>query len=47
MKWQNRLGDHNARRIQYEALVTEGGLAINRDRKKLTQEYEPRKDELD
>ncbi|CAD8174687.1 unnamed protein product [Paramecium pentaurelia] len=44
--WQNRLGDHNARRIQYESLVTEGGLAINRDRKKLTQEYEPRKEEL-
>lgn len=29
------MGDHNARRIQYEALVTEGGLSINRDRKKL------------
>ncbi|CAK57426.1 unnamed protein product (macronuclear) [Paramecium tetraurelia] len=45
--WQNRLGDHNARRIQYESLVTEGvdqlliGIGKNQP-----QEYEPRKEEL-
>lgn len=41
------MGDHNARRIQYESLVNEAQLAINRDKKKLVSEYVPRSNELD